>query len=167
MGFPREEHWSGLLYPRPGDRPNPGIEPMSPTLAGSFFTTELPWAAPRPRPKSFMSSNIQSVFTFCLLMPISALWFCSISKQVPHSALDVLSFKPHKLSLPPPLIAFICFRNQACLHLPCRIFHPLDLTVDLHGSVVGRVILEPEAKRRISNTESVFKTLILCSSWIF
>ena len=75
--------------------------------------------------------------------------FKSISKQVPHSALDVLSFKPHKLSLPPPLVAFICFRNQACLHLPCRIFHPLDLTVNLHGSVVGRVILEPEAKEKV------------------
>ena len=85
--------------------------------------------------------------------------FKSISKQVPHSALDVLSFKPHKLSLPPPLVAFICFRNQACLHLPCRIFHPLDLTVNLHGSVVGRVILEPEAKGENSNTGPVF---ILC-----
>ena len=40
MGFPRQEYWSGLLFPSPGDLPCPGIEPMSPALAGGFFTTE-------------------------------------------------------------------------------------------------------------------------------
>ena len=39
MGFPRQEYWSGLPCPPPGDLPNPGIEPMSPALAGVFFTT--------------------------------------------------------------------------------------------------------------------------------
>ena len=42
MGFPRQEYWSGLLFPFPGDLPNPGIEPTSPTLAGRFFTIEIP-----------------------------------------------------------------------------------------------------------------------------
>ena len=42
MGFPRQEYWSGLPFPSPGDLPNPGIEPMSHALAGGFFTTELP-----------------------------------------------------------------------------------------------------------------------------
>ena len=32
MGFPRQEYWSGLLFPRPGDHPDPGIELMSPVL---------------------------------------------------------------------------------------------------------------------------------------
>ena len=32
MGFSRQEHWSGLPFPSPGDLPNPGIEPRSPTL---------------------------------------------------------------------------------------------------------------------------------------
>ena len=32
MGFSRQEYWSGLLFPSPGDLPNPGIEPGSPTL---------------------------------------------------------------------------------------------------------------------------------------
>ena len=41
MGFPRQEYWSGLPFPLPGDLPDPGIEPMSPELAGGFFTTEL------------------------------------------------------------------------------------------------------------------------------
>ena len=30
MRFHRQEHWSGLPFPSPGDLPNPGIEPMSP-----------------------------------------------------------------------------------------------------------------------------------------
>ena len=40
--FPRQEYWSGLPFPTPGDLPNPGIKPTSlvpPALAGRFFTT--------------------------------------------------------------------------------------------------------------------------------
>jgi len=32
MGFPRQEYWSGLLFPSPGDLPHPGIQPVSPAL---------------------------------------------------------------------------------------------------------------------------------------
>ena len=42
MGFPRQEHWSGLPFLSPGDLPYPGIEATSPALAGRFFTTEPP-----------------------------------------------------------------------------------------------------------------------------
>ena len=42
MGFPRQEYWSGLPLPSPGDLPDPGIEPKSPALAGGFFTSEPP-----------------------------------------------------------------------------------------------------------------------------
>jgi len=42
MGFSRQEYWSGLPFPSPGDLPESGIEPVSPALAGGFFTTELP-----------------------------------------------------------------------------------------------------------------------------
>ena len=38
MEFSRQEYWSGLPFPSPGDLPNPGIEPGSPALAGGFFT---------------------------------------------------------------------------------------------------------------------------------
>ena len=40
MGFSRQEYWSGLPCPPPGDLPNPGMEPaslLSPILAGVFF----------------------------------------------------------------------------------------------------------------------------------
>ena len=39
MEFFRQEYWDGLPCPPPGDLPKPGTEPMSPTLAGRFFTT--------------------------------------------------------------------------------------------------------------------------------
>ena len=45
MGFSRQENWSELPCPSPGDLPDPGSEPtslISLTLAGRFFTTEPP-----------------------------------------------------------------------------------------------------------------------------
>ena len=48
MGFSRQEYWSGLLCPSPGDLPDPGIKPeslTSPALAGGFFATSATWEA--------------------------------------------------------------------------------------------------------------------------
>ena len=48
MGFSRQEYWSGLPFPSPGDLPKPGIKlvsPVSPALAGGFFTTSSTWKA--------------------------------------------------------------------------------------------------------------------------
>ena len=45
MGFLRQEYWSGLPFPPPGNLPNPGTEstsPVSPALADGFFTTVPP-----------------------------------------------------------------------------------------------------------------------------
>ena len=39
MEFSRQEYWSGLPFPTPGDLPDPGMGPESPELAGGFFTT--------------------------------------------------------------------------------------------------------------------------------
>ena len=46
MAFPRQEYWSGLLCPPPGDLPDKGIEPAplaSPALTDRFFTTIATW----------------------------------------------------------------------------------------------------------------------------
>ena len=40
MEFSRQEYWSGVAFPSPGDLPDPEIEPVSPALAGGFFTRE-------------------------------------------------------------------------------------------------------------------------------
>ena len=41
-GFSRQEYWNGLPFPPPGDFLYPGIGPVSPALAGKFFTAESP-----------------------------------------------------------------------------------------------------------------------------
>ena len=41
MGFSKQEYWSGLPFPSPGDLPDKGIRPLSPEIAGAFFTTVL------------------------------------------------------------------------------------------------------------------------------
>ena len=48
MRFSKQEYWSGLPFPSPGDLPDPGFEPISPAppaLAGWFLTTVAPTAA--------------------------------------------------------------------------------------------------------------------------
>ena len=42
MGFSRQEYWSGLLFPSPGNLPNPGIEPRSLELQADALTSEPP-----------------------------------------------------------------------------------------------------------------------------
>ena len=49
MGFSRQEYWSGLPFPSPGDLPHPGIKPaslMSPAWARTFFSTGTTWETP-------------------------------------------------------------------------------------------------------------------------
>ena len=60
MGFPRQEYWSGLPCPPPGDLPNPGTESASPALAGEFFTT-----VPSGKPLIFYYSPIYLQFSIC------------------------------------------------------------------------------------------------------
>ena len=52
VSFSRQEYWSGLPCPPPGDLPNQGSEPVSlmfSALAGRFFTTRNTWEALIPR----------------------------------------------------------------------------------------------------------------------
>ena len=63
-GILREEYWSGLPFPPPGDLPDPGTEPTSltsPALAGGFFTTGTTWEA------CLLIFKFQQVFIDCLL----------------------------------------------------------------------------------------------------
>ena len=46
MGFPREEYWSGLSFPSPGDLPDPGIEPGSPALQAESLLSAPPRKPP-------------------------------------------------------------------------------------------------------------------------
>ena len=60
MGFPRQEHCSGLPFPPPGDSPNPGIELASlasPALAGGFFINEPPG-----KPENQINNHLLSLY---------------------------------------------------------------------------------------------------------
>jgi len=87
MGFSRQEYWSELSHPPPGDLPDPGIKPVSltsPALVGRFFTTlsqfsQQPWELriPPSLPPSppllplslfpFLSSYLFSLFLYTML----------------------------------------------------------------------------------------------------
>ena len=75
MGFARQEYWSGLLFPSPGDLPGPGIEPVypaSPALAGGFFTT-APLVKPfytMPFRKIYYSPTYMSTFIAVPAFPL-------------------------------------------------------------------------------------------------
>ena len=47
MEFSRQEYWSGLPFPSPGDLPNPGIEPRSPALQADALPSEPPGSEPK------------------------------------------------------------------------------------------------------------------------
>ena len=66
MEFSRKEYQSGLPFSSPGGRPNPGIKPASPALAGGFFTTELPG---KPRWKIFFKNGDKGIVHCKLGLP--------------------------------------------------------------------------------------------------
>ena len=59
MGFSRQEYWSGLLFPSPGDLPDPGIEPRSPALQADYLPAESSFTSVQ------FSSVSQSYPTLC------------------------------------------------------------------------------------------------------
>ena len=96
MEFSRQEYWSGLPCPSPGDLPNPGIKAesvMSPALAGGFFTMSATWEAGKytrkmhkhyhpaqpiapTRPILLMSPEVLCSLTFTLQLSKSNLELC-------------------------------------------------------------------------------------------
>ena len=66
MGFSRQEYWSGLLRPPPGNLPDPGIEPTSPALQGDSLPSEPSiWRAERAPipPRRLWSTNQANCLT--------------------------------------------------------------------------------------------------------
>ena len=98
MGFSRQEHWSGLPFPSPGDLPNPRTEPSSPTLAGRFFTTEPPG---KPLPLWYFGINT----SFSVDIHMSTHWVslstglrCYYYCQVSNNPAQMLISSPCRIS---------------------------------------------------------------------
>ena len=68
MGFPRQEYWSGLPCPPPGDLPNPGIKPRSPALQADSLPAELPGKPIHPHMLKDMSRcmHVEFYIIYCL-----------------------------------------------------------------------------------------------------
>ena len=66
MGFSKREYWGGLPFPTPGDLPDPGMEPVSPALAGEFFPSEAPgkpaWLTCLLSPSLLLRSSYNTTF---------------------------------------------------------------------------------------------------------
>ena len=99
MGFSRQENWSGLPFPPPGDLPDTEIEftsPAYPVLAGGFFTTSATWEAQLALIglKSIQFSSFQ-VLTRVLLFvtPWTAARQASLSITNSQSLLKLMSIK--------------------------------------------------------------------------
>ena len=63
MGFSRQEYWSVLPFPPPGDLPHPGVELVSPALAGRYFTTD-PSGNPDGLIEIYDNYNLSVLFIF-------------------------------------------------------------------------------------------------------
>ena len=66
MKFSRQEYWSGLPFPTPGDLPDPGIKPtslVSPALAGGFFIT-APCGKPLSLYQKMPESGVSDIIPF-------------------------------------------------------------------------------------------------------
>ena len=115
MGFSRQEYWSGLTFPTPGDLPNSGIEPMSlasSALVGGLFTTEPPEKPCLNLRYSFVQLGVQYE-KYKKALPwnqpwcsgkITSKWFASIAisnnRNLMISEAKLLSLDTFLLSLP-------------------------------------------------------------------
>ena len=80
MGFSRQEHWSGLPFPSPGDLPDPGIEPGSPALEADALTSEPPGKILKERTvdwdnDTYLGTNIKilgSIHSFLYIQDLQA-----------------------------------------------------------------------------------------------
>ena len=111
MGCSRQEYWSGLPFPSPGDLPNPGIQPLSPVLAGRFFPTEPPGES------SVATRHLKShLWLTCVYLKGTALllttdFFKGCLQEIPHVKKDTAFLAP---ASPPSLRVQHSFGVQSC-----------------------------------------------------
>ena len=70
MGFSRQEYWSGLPFPSPGDLPDPGIKPRSPALEADALPSEPPGTPYWPLSAGQWRTDLH----YCVSAIIDRLW---------------------------------------------------------------------------------------------
>ena len=152
-GFSKEEYWSGLPCPPPGDLPNSGIEPGSPCNAGRFFTV----CATREVPiliRCFGLSEQHQHLSSCINQkPRSHSWdfllldLLSLQNPICHSTLRICTF----LYLPSPLTTLVsatavCSLTRAPKGAPCILsfYQPVPHQNGFHTAIlIGVLPLRP------------------------
>ena len=131
MGFSRQEYWSGLPCPPPGDRPDPGMEPRSlmfPALASRFFTTSATCEAQVSLLFGLSVQSIQLLSHFWLFaIPWTTARQASLSIANSQSLLKLMSIESvmpsnhfilhHPLLLPSVFPSIRVFSNELTLHV--------------------------------------------------
>ena len=90
IGFSRQEYWSGLPFPSPGDLPDPGIEPRSPTLQADALTSDPPGEPNTCRKPPKYSTNLDWLKKKKRYPVIKMSYACSTHK--PHTTHILLMF---------------------------------------------------------------------------
>ena len=88
MGFPRQEYWSGLSFPSPGDHPNPGNEQASLALQGDSLPLERLGVFPKNQPLTLWVFSLAHLFSSSLLPALTFI----ISSLISHLYLISYSF---------------------------------------------------------------------------
>ena len=125
MGFPRQEYWSGFPFSSPRYLPDPGIELLSPALAGRFFATE----------------PLLLLLLLLLLSRLSRVQHCVTPKTAAHQAPPSLGFSRQEhwsgLTLPSPM-------GESEVTQSCPTLHdPVDCSLpgsSVHGIFQVRVL---------------------------
>ena len=114
MEFSRQEYWSGLPFPPPGDLPDPGVEPTSPALIGRFFTTEQQGEA------LLLLEEVSNYVTLCVYVCVAS-WGVGVRGPFVMSQLGMSRLYPlnvfieHEHSHTPQFIMkiFKCMKSRA------------------------------------------------------
>ena len=105
MGFSRQQYWSWLPFPSLGSLPHPGIESMTPTLAGGFFTRSHLGSPTPARAQTFL------LFPLSLQAPLLLPWV----NCLPWTSLSFFSFSwADHLNNPNVSYYFLADDTQIC-----------------------------------------------------
>ena len=97
MGFSRQECWSGLPFPSPGDLPDPGIKPGSPALQADALPSETPG---KPNKGNKAEVNVFLELSCCFSDSTDVGSLISGSFVFSKSSLNIWNFTVHELLKP-------------------------------------------------------------------
>ena len=129
MGFPRQEHWSGLPCPSPGDLPHPGIKPVSPALMGSWPPTNIPVMKYytveiliKFFAKTYLPNNMYVIYAMMQIFYIRA-WYIAYHFLSEQES-SIHKFRPLcPLAFMPGLLGLLWFTDSPSASRECHLDH--------------------------------------------